>query len=88
MDDGVHPTNRVDLIGDGVRLVGAAEITDHHPECALGETANAGRPRRIAGMEDDFVPVVEQSECSRPAQTPVDPLMKTRAMRRCRSRVQ
>lgn len=34
VNDGVHTTDRVDLVGDLTRFRGTPEITDDHPGCA------------------------------------------------------
>jgi hypothetical protein len=44
VDDGVHPTDRVDLVGETVRLVGVCEIADYNPGCPVSESADADGP--------------------------------------------
>jgi hypothetical protein len=61
MNNGIHPTDRVYLTGDIVRLLRTSQITDHNPECAVCEIAHGGSPRCVARMKDDFVPAIEQS---------------------------
>ena len=60
MDDGVHPADGVDLIGDASGLDGAAKVADHH----------SGRPRReiverggtLAGprVQNDLMPLGDE----------------------------
>jgi hypothetical protein len=44
VDDGVHPADRVDLVGETVRLAGACEVADYNRGCPVSESADADGP--------------------------------------------
>jgi hypothetical protein len=69
VNDCVHPTDCVDLVGDIMRLFGTSEITDYHPGSAVCEIAHAGGPLGVARVKKDLMPVVEESQGRRPAQS-------------------
>ena len=60
VDDGVHPAELVDLVGEGPGLPGAGEIPDNACCTAVDQVGERGRSFAVAGVEDHLVPVVEQ----------------------------
>ena len=63
VDDGVHPAELVDLVGEGPGLLGAGEIADDQGGAAVDEIGQVGgRSVSVAGVDDDLVAVVEQSD--------------------------
>jgi hypothetical protein len=60
VDDGVHPAELVDLVGEVDGLLGAAEIADDQGCTAVDQVRQRGRAVGVAGVDDDLVPVVEQ----------------------------
>ena len=60
VDDCVHPSQLVDLLGEPAGLFPAGEVTDDHGGPPLGEVGNRGRTVRVADMNDHLMTVIEQ----------------------------
>ena len=60
VDDGVHPAELVDLLGEVPGLLGAGEIADDDCCTAVDQVGQRGRPAGVAGVDDDLVSVVEE----------------------------
>ena len=80
VDDGVHPSERVDLVGDTSGLNGAGKIADDHTSRPLREILE--RRRALAGsrMQDDLMSFVEERPAAARPKPSVLPVMKILAM--------
>ena len=60
VDDGIHPAELIDLIGQRPGLFHAGEVADDHGRPAGGEVGQVGGPLVAAGVDDYLVAVIEQ----------------------------
>ena len=60
VDDGVHPAELVDLVGEVPGLLRAGEITDDDCGTAVDQVGQRGRSAGVAGVDDHLVAVGEQ----------------------------
>jgi hypothetical protein len=60
VDDGVHPAELVDLLGEVPGLLSAGEIADNDCCTAVDQVGQRGRSAGVAGVHDDLVSAVEK----------------------------
>jgi hypothetical protein len=60
VDNGVHSTALVDLVGEFAGLLAAGQVADDDGGTAIGEIGQRGRPFGVAGVDDDLVTVIEE----------------------------
>ena len=60
MDDGVHPSVLVDLLGEVPGFGGAGEVTDHDPGRLRGEMIEGCGAFAGAGVQQDLVAGVDK----------------------------
>jgi hypothetical protein len=58
VDHRIHPTNRVDLSGDFVRLVKAAEVSDDNAGGLRREILDGIGTVTRAGVQNDLMPLI------------------------------
>jgi hypothetical protein len=68
VDHRVHPPEAVHLAGDLARLLGVGQVSDDGRSAPVQEVAHGREPLRVAGVDDDLVPVVEQRLGGRPSE--------------------
>jgi hypothetical protein len=60
VDDGIDRPCGVDLVGQRSRLGAAGEVADHHLRAPQYQIVHERSARRVAGVDHDLVPTVEQ----------------------------
>jgi hypothetical protein len=68
VNDRVHPAELVHLNGDVARLLKIGQVPNHGRSAPFHEVTHGGEPVAVASVDDDLMPVVEQSPRSRPSQ--------------------
>jgi hypothetical protein len=69
VDDRVHPSDRVDLIRDALRLCCASEISGYQPRGTRGEPAECCGTISRTRVQYDAVTLIEERLCRRAAET-------------------
>ena len=69
VDHRVHRPETVHLVGDAARLIKVGQVPDDGRSALFQEVAHGREPICAASVDDDRVPVIEQSSCSRPSET-------------------